>query len=235
MKSSPVGRMAPASAALAASAPAASTPAASERASSGKVTITVAGLLPGAEGGSTQLAERVNAFEGNTRTSRSSRGLQVARPTFAAQLAGGTLPNVFEIPLTDGKTLIENGQLADIDEQVKALPVRRRLQPEGHRQRQRRRRQDLRAADRRSTRSRCTTTATVQAGRARPRQAADDLGRGPGGRQDIHDKTGTPATRDGARQHRWLDLSTLTVRPRRPHRGRHRRRHAQRRWTTRRP
>ena len=34
--------------------------------------------------------------------------------TFAAQLAGGTLPTVFKIPFTDAKTLIANGQLADI-------------------------------------------------------------------------------------------------------------------------
>jgi ABC-type glycerol-3-phosphate transport system substrate-binding protein len=43
-------------------------------------------------------------------------------PTFAAMLAGGTLPDVFTIPYTDGKSLIEQGQLADITELVKALP-----------------------------------------------------------------------------------------------------------------
>ena len=49
-------------------------------------------------------------------------GLRWLASTFTTQLAGGTLPNVFEIPLTDGKTLIENNQLADIDKYVKALP-----------------------------------------------------------------------------------------------------------------
>lgn len=43
-------------------------------------------------------------------------------PTFAAMLAGGTLPDVFTIPYTDGKSLIEQGQLADITDLVKALP-----------------------------------------------------------------------------------------------------------------
>jgi ABC-type glycerol-3-phosphate transport system substrate-binding protein len=43
-------------------------------------------------------------------------------PTFAAMLAGGTLPDVFTIPFTDGKSLIEQGQLADITELVGALP-----------------------------------------------------------------------------------------------------------------
>jgi len=42
-------------------------------------------------------------------------------PTFAAMLAGDTLPDVFTIPFTDGKSLIEQGQLADITELVKAL------------------------------------------------------------------------------------------------------------------
>ena len=43
-------------------------------------------------------------------------------PTFAAMLAGGTLPDVFTIPFTDGRSLIEQGQLADITDLVKALP-----------------------------------------------------------------------------------------------------------------
>ena len=50
-------------------------------------------------------------------------------PTFAAQLAGGTLPDVFTIPFTDGKSLIEQGQLADISEQVAALPYADQFNP----------------------------------------------------------------------------------------------------------
>ena len=35
-------------------------------------------------------------------------------PTFAVQLAGGSLPDVFTVPFTDSKTLLENGQLMDV-------------------------------------------------------------------------------------------------------------------------
>jgi ABC-type glycerol-3-phosphate transport system substrate-binding protein len=50
-------------------------------------------------------------------------------PTFAAMLAGGTLPDVFTIPFTDGKSLIEQGQLADITDLVRALPYGERFNP----------------------------------------------------------------------------------------------------------
>ena len=42
--------------------------------------------------------------------------------TFAAQLAGGTLPTVFQIPFTDSQGLIARGQIADISAEVAALP-----------------------------------------------------------------------------------------------------------------
>lgn len=42
--------------------------------------------------------------------------------TFAAQLAGGTLPDVFVVPFTDGRGLIERGQIADISGLVADLP-----------------------------------------------------------------------------------------------------------------
>lgn len=90
----------------------------------GKVKITVAGLLPTADDAAKeQLAERVAAFEEKyPDIDVETEDYEWKASTFTTQLAGGTLPNVFEIPLTDGKTLIENGQLADIDAQVKALP-----------------------------------------------------------------------------------------------------------------
>lgn len=50
-------------------------------------------------------------------------------PTFAAMLAGGTLPDVFHIPFTDGKSLIEQGQLADITAIVNELPYADRFNP----------------------------------------------------------------------------------------------------------
>ena len=49
--------------------------------------------------------------------------------TFAAHLAGGTLPDVFEVPFTDARTLIENGQLADMNTQFETLPYADRFNP----------------------------------------------------------------------------------------------------------
>jgi ABC-type glycerol-3-phosphate transport system substrate-binding protein len=93
-------------------------------ATNGKVTITVAGLIPG----STKEAvaafnARVTAFEkANPNITLKSEEYQWTGPTFATQLAGGTLPDVFNVPFTDSKALIEKGQLADITSLVKALP-----------------------------------------------------------------------------------------------------------------
>ena len=50
-------------------------------------------------------------------------------------LAGDTLPDVFTIPFTDGKSLIEQGQLADITDLVKALPYADQVQPQRARHR----------------------------------------------------------------------------------------------------
>lgn len=43
-------------------------------------------------------------------------------PTFTAALAAGTLPDVFTIPFTDGKGLIAQHQIVNIDARVRALP-----------------------------------------------------------------------------------------------------------------
>lgn len=42
--------------------------------------------------------------------------------TFTAQLAGNTLPDVFTVPFTDGRGLIERRQIADISDLVAKLP-----------------------------------------------------------------------------------------------------------------
>jgi multiple sugar transport system substrate-binding protein len=39
-------------------------------------------------------------------------------PTFAVQLAGGSLPDVFTVPFTDAKTLLENNQLMDVTSEM---------------------------------------------------------------------------------------------------------------------
>lgn len=88
------------------------------------VTIQVAGLLPTADDAAKQqLAERIESFQAKyPNITVTPVDYNWTNATFTTQLAGGTLPNVFEIPLTDGKTLIEQHQLADIDTYVRALP-----------------------------------------------------------------------------------------------------------------
>lgn len=50
-------------------------------------------------------------------------------PTFTAALAAGTLPDVFTIPFTDGKGLIANQQIVDIDSRVRALGYADKFNP----------------------------------------------------------------------------------------------------------
>lgn len=50
-------------------------------------------------------------------------------PTFAAQLAGGSLPDVFTVPFTDSKTLLENGQLMDVTAEVEELGYADKFNP----------------------------------------------------------------------------------------------------------
>jgi multiple sugar transport system substrate-binding protein len=50
-------------------------------------------------------------------------------PTFTAALAAGTLPDVFTIPFTDGKGLIAQHQVVNIDSRVRALPYVDKFNP----------------------------------------------------------------------------------------------------------
>ncbi|QNP56257.1 ABC transporter substrate-binding protein [Tessaracoccus defluvii] len=89
-----------------------------------QVTLRVVSLLPGSE----QAA--IDAFNAQVAEFEAANpGIDIVpeeyewkATTFAAQLAGGTLPHVFEIPFTDGKTLIENKQIAELDAQFQTLP-----------------------------------------------------------------------------------------------------------------
>lgn len=82
----------------------------------GKVHIVVAPVLPGATAEALQaLSDRVAEFEKqNPDIAVKAIEYQWTGTTFAAELAGGTLPDVFNVPFTDSKTLANNGQLADI-------------------------------------------------------------------------------------------------------------------------
>ncbi len=101
-------------------APATPTPAVTPK----PVTITVASLLPG----STQSAFdafnlRVDEFEAQYPwITVQGQEYQWLATTFTAQLAAGTLPDVFTIPFTDGKGLIQSQQIVNIDSRVRALP-----------------------------------------------------------------------------------------------------------------
>ena len=95
------------------------------------VTLDVVSLKPGSEDSAFKaFAAQVAQFEvANPDITIKSHEYEWTGPTFAAQLAGGTLPDVFTIPFTDGKTLIENKQLANLDAQFQKLPYAKSFNP----------------------------------------------------------------------------------------------------------
>src|SRR6478672_2842502 len=88
------------------------------------VTISVASLIPGSTPAAVQqFNQQVSQFQrANPSIKIKPVEYQWTGPTFAAKLAAGTLPTVFEVPFTDARTLGDNGQLADLTAGVKALP-----------------------------------------------------------------------------------------------------------------
>src|SRR5690242_11818896 len=89
-----------------------------------KVTISVASLIPGStQAAIDQFNAQVKQFE-KKYPSIKVRPVeyQWTAPTFAAKLAAGTLPTVFEVPFTDARTLGDHGQLANLTPYVKKLP-----------------------------------------------------------------------------------------------------------------
>src|SRR5258706_7787927 len=87
------------------------------------VTISVASLIPGSTPAATaQFNARVAQFQKKNPTIKVNPvEYQWTGPTFAAKLAAGTLPTVFEVPFTDARTLGDKGQLADLTAEVKKL------------------------------------------------------------------------------------------------------------------
>ncbi|GAA2356188.1 ABC transporter substrate-binding protein [Dactylosporangium salmoneum] len=87
------------------------------------VTLDVVGLLPGAKPEAQQaLAQEVTDFQKeNPNITVKTHDYEWKATTFAADLAGGTLPKVFEIPFTDAKTLIANQQISDMQDQLSTL------------------------------------------------------------------------------------------------------------------
>jgi len=88
------------------------------------VTISVASLIPGSTPAAIQqFNAQVAQFEkANPSIKVKPVEYQWTAPSFAAKLAAGTLPTVFEVPFTDARTLGDNGQLADLTAGARALP-----------------------------------------------------------------------------------------------------------------
>ncbi|MGH3025972.1 MAG: ABC transporter substrate-binding protein, partial [Gaiellaceae bacterium] len=95
------------------------------------VTISVASLIPGSTQAATaQFNAQVAEFEkANPTIKIKPVEYQWTGPTFAAKLAAGTLPTVFEVPFTDARTLGDNGQLANLTPYVKKLPYYKKYNP----------------------------------------------------------------------------------------------------------
>jgi ABC-type glycerol-3-phosphate transport system substrate-binding protein len=95
------------------------------------ITISVASLIPGSTPAAIQqFNDQVAEFEkANPNINVKPVEYQWTGPTFAAKLAAGTLPTVFEVPFTDARTLGDNGQLADLTAEVKALPYFAKYNP----------------------------------------------------------------------------------------------------------
>jgi multiple sugar transport system substrate-binding protein len=105
----------------------ASTAAGSTR-SAKTVKISVASLIPGStQAAVNQFNAQVAEFEKKNPTIKVKPvEYQWTAPTFAAKLAAGTLPTVFEVPFTDARTLGDNGQLANLTPYFKKLPYHKK-------------------------------------------------------------------------------------------------------------
>jgi multiple sugar transport system substrate-binding protein len=95
------------------------------------ITISVAALIPGStQEAIQQFNNQVASFEKANRSIHvKTVEYQWTGPTFAAKLAAGTLPTVFTIPFTDARTLGDNGQIADLTKEAKALPYFKKFNP----------------------------------------------------------------------------------------------------------
>jgi ABC-type glycerol-3-phosphate transport system substrate-binding protein len=95
------------------------------------VNISVASLIPGSTAAATAaFNSQVKQFEqANPGIKVTSVQYQWLGSTFAAKLAAGTLPTVFTVPFTDGRSLGDNGQLANLTTYAEALPYFDKFNP----------------------------------------------------------------------------------------------------------
>ena len=98
---------------------------------SGKTELRVATFPPGADAAAYDaFAEQEAQFEkANPDIDIIGVEYEWEGPTFAVQLAGGSLPDVFTVPFTDSKTLLENGQLMDVTDEVEELGYADKFNP----------------------------------------------------------------------------------------------------------
>ena len=201
------------------------------------MTISVSNLPPSTESGAREaFLQRVDEFEAlypNIDIEPNEYEWDIA--TFAAQLAGGTLPTVFQIPFTDSQGLIQRGQIADISAEVADAAVRGRLQPERARGQPGRRRARSTAFRSRPTASACTTTGRMF------EEAGLDPDAPPTTWDEVREYAAAIAEATGQAGYAqmsqnntggWM-LTTLELRVRRPAPGRHGRRRRRRPSTTR--
>jgi ABC-type glycerol-3-phosphate transport system substrate-binding protein len=95
------------------------------------VTITVGALRPGVTQAAVDaLYEQINQFQAKYPwITVEPEEYNWTAPTFTAALAAGTLPDVFTIPFTDGKGLIAQHQIVDIDARIRALNYADKFNP----------------------------------------------------------------------------------------------------------
>jgi ABC-type glycerol-3-phosphate transport system substrate-binding protein len=98
---------------------------------SGKTELRVATFPPGADAAAYEaFAEQEKQFEEeNPDIDVIGVEYEWEGPTFAVQLAAGSLPDVFTVPFTDAKTLLQNGQLNDLTEEIDALGYTDKFNP----------------------------------------------------------------------------------------------------------
>ncbi|MGH2862374.1 MAG: ABC transporter substrate-binding protein, partial [Solirubrobacteraceae bacterium] len=95
------------------------------------VHISVVSLIPGStQAAFNQFDNQVAEFEAaNPGISVRAVQYQWLPATFAAKLASGTLPTVFTVPFTDGRSLGDNGQLANLTKYAQAEPYYKDFNP----------------------------------------------------------------------------------------------------------
>jgi multiple sugar transport system substrate-binding protein len=128
---SPTASPSPSSPSTGSQPPAASASPGSSAAAQIPVTITVGVLRPGATQAAVDaLNLQITEFEAKYPwITIEPEEYNWTAPTFTAALAAGTLPDVFTIPFTDGKGLIAQDQIVNIDDRVRALGYADKFNP----------------------------------------------------------------------------------------------------------